>query len=136
MWFQDNYNKTANLTPISKSLLDTAPKELLGLLVQLDIVADPVEPQGGSQGQDVGEGESQEKADTEGRLVVTTESKLLLTLNTAVEARGEVGIEGVEGAEGQIPSSFLIPLLLAPEDEGTRMDQLLDSGEGIGECKC
>ena len=24
MWFQDNYNKTANFTPISKSLLDTA----------------------------------------------------------------------------------------------------------------
>ena len=74
MWFQDNYNKTANLTPISKSLLDTAPKELLGLPVQLDIVADPVEPQGGSQGQDVGEGESQEKADTESGLVVAAES--------------------------------------------------------------
>ena len=38
---------------IYKILLDTAPKELLGFLVQLNIVADSVQPKGSREGKDV-----------------------------------------------------------------------------------
>ena len=38
---------------IYKILLDTAPKEPLGFLVQLNIVADSIQPKGSSEGKDV-----------------------------------------------------------------------------------
>ena len=42
-----------------------APEELLGRLVHLDVVADPLQPEGGAKGEQVGEDQEDKEADPE-----------------------------------------------------------------------
>ena len=123
---------------IYKILLDTAPKELLGFLVKLNIVADSIQPKGSREGKDVRDGQGDEESDTEGLLVLVADSELLLPLNTAVEALGDGGVwlVSVESAEGQIPNTLLIPFVLTPEDNGTGVDEFLNSRKSAEECHC
>ena len=109
--------------------MDTAPKELLGFLVKLNIVADSIQPKGSREGKDVRDGQGDEESDTEGLLVLVADSELLLPLNTAVEALGDGGVWVVaaESAECQIPNTLLIPFILTPEDKGMGVDEFLNS---------
>ena len=116
--------------------MDTAPEELLSFLVQLNIVADSIQPKGSREGKDVRDGQGNEESDTEGLLVLVADSELLIPLNTAVEAfgDGEVWVVAVESAEGQIPNTLLIPFVLTPEDKGTGVDEFLNSRKSAEEC--
>ena len=120
---------------IYKILLDTAPKEPLGFLIKLNIVADSIQPKGSRERKDVWDGQGNEESDTEGLLVLVADSELLLPLNTAVEAFGDSGVwvVAVESAECQIPNTLLIPFILTPEDKRTGVDEFLNSRKSVEE---
>ena len=106
-----------------------APEELLGRLVHLNVVADPLQPEGGAKGEQVGEDQEDKEADPERGFVWAADPQFLDTFCLVFERKAFFETE----AKGDIPGAFLLPFLLAPEEEGMPVDSLLNPQEGVGE---